>query len=84
MHASHVSHYNYEKTLKVCSALYLVCLSCQLVSRQVENHRDHTLEESQHGESKPVAGQGSDPPPFTGADFLLLCCLQVRLLCITG
>jgi hypothetical protein len=37
-----------------------------------------------HGESKPVTGQGSDPPPFTGADFLLLCCLQVRLLCITG
>jgi hypothetical protein len=57
---------------------------CQLVSRQVENHTVHTLEESQHGESKPVTGQGSDPPPFTGADLLLLCCLQVRLLCITG
>jgi hypothetical protein len=34
--------------------------------------------------SKPVAGQGSDPPPFTYVDLLLLCCLQVRLLCITG
>jgi hypothetical protein len=44
----------------------------------------NSIQESQHGESKPVTGQGLDPPPFTGADFLLLCCLQVCLLCITG
>jgi hypothetical protein len=35
-------------------------------------------EEDQHGVSKTVAGQGSDPPPFTGADILLLFCMQVR------
>jgi hypothetical protein len=64
--------------------IHLVCLLCQLVSRQVEQQRGHTLKQSQHGESKPVAGQGSDPPPFTGADFLLQCCLQVRLLRITS